>query len=118
MGDDLITEEACRARGGVSEQGLFLGELELEGLVQEGFQARFERFCFLFGSHKSQKPVSSVPYGRQAPVGGVVRVNRRELVRFVGEGVGFVQSSLLPPFVGWCHQRKVSPVLLAFLAAG
>src|SRR6266571_2699972 len=54
----------------------------------------------------------------QAPRGGVVWGNRRELLCLFGEGVGFVQSSLLPPFVGLSHQRKVSPVLLAFLAAG
>jgi hypothetical protein len=40
VGDDLITEEACRASSGVGEQGLFLREFELEGLVQEGLQAR------------------------------------------------------------------------------
>src|SRR5712691_2351766 len=54
----------------------------------------------------------------QAPRGGVVWGNRRELLCLFGEGVGFVQSSLLPPFVGLSHQRKVPPVLLAFLAAG
>src|SRR5215831_6037145 len=54
----------------------------------------------------------------QAPIGGVVWVNCRELLRLFGEGLGFGQSSLLPPFVGLGHQRKVSSVLLAFLAAG
>ena len=54
----------------------------------------------------------------QAPIGGVVWVNRRELLCLFGEGVGFVQSSVFPPFVGLRHQRKVPPVLLAFLATG
>src|SRR5215475_8658067 len=54
----------------------------------------------------------------QPSVGGIVWVNCRELLRLFGEGLGFGQSSLLPPFVGLGHQRKVSSVLLAFLAAG
>ena len=54
----------------------------------------------------------------QAPIGGGVGVNRRELLCLFGAGVGFVQSAVFPPFGGLSHQRKVPPVLLAFLAAG
>ena len=59
LGGDLVAEEPRRTRSGVCGQGLFLGQFQLEIVMQEPRQAPFDLFGLGFGSGEPEQMSSA-----------------------------------------------------------
>ena len=60
LDDDLIAQEAGWLGGCVSNQGLFLGQFELEAVAQKLLEVLLDDLCVLFGASQPQTEIIGV----------------------------------------------------------
>ena len=79
---DLVAEEPRSPRSGVSDQGLLLGQFQLEIVMQEPRQAPFDLFGLGFGSGEPEQMIICVPAVPQPPVAGIARIPGGQAAQF------------------------------------
>ncbi len=75
---DLVAEEPRRLAGGVGDQSLGLGKLQLELIAQELTDLRLDLLRFAPRTGKPEEKIVAIPHIPKPPVAGIVRVLARQ----------------------------------------
>jgi hypothetical protein len=85
LGLDLVAEEVRRLAGGVGDQGLGLGQFQLELLTQERPNPRLDLLGLVPGTGEPEQEVVAVAHVSKPPVTGIIRVLARQGAAFASQ---------------------------------
>src|SRR6266702_7130496 len=91
----------------MSNHGLFLGEVELEFLMQIGFDLAFDCFCLFFRPNESDEPIIRISHILESSVVRVGWVNRRELLCCFSHFIRLLVLPFLPELRNFVQEFSV-----------
>ena len=104
---DFVVKKSRRFCPCVSEQGLSLGEFELEFLLQEHAKLLLDFFCFCFGTDEAEAKIIGVPYVPEPPEILIAGVNRGHLLGLFRPQPGGLLVALLSLAIGTVQEHVV-----------
>src|SRR5262249_58620736 len=93
---DAVAEESRVPRSRVGDQGLRLGQLQLELVAQELTDPTLDLLGLLARPDESEQEVVGVPQVSEPPVVGVVQHDRRDSLELLAQAGGLRRVSSLP----------------------
>jgi hypothetical protein len=119
---DLVAEEPRRLAGGVGDQRLGFGQLQLEFLTQESPDLRLDLLSFAPGTGEPEQEVVAVPHIPKPPIARIVRILARQgaavtpkLAHRLPVAVPFrLRDLALDTLVGGVDTATPAPVVLRY----
>src|SRR6266567_7810233 len=102
----------------MGDEGLGLGEFQLEFFLQEGSKMLLDFFCFRSWANKSQEKIIGIADVSQSSVLGVIHVLSRQFLRLISQMFCFSRVSSSSLKLGAIHESCVLRVRFPFDPSG